>query len=108
MTDFPVPGLLVRAPKKKKWPLGKRTYSANRGNDITWWMGPVRYYAQVETMGEVVVPSSITMSDSSSFTVSFPSSGYSSGTQMKACVFYAYSNMNEYRSNPACQTFNIP
>ena len=99
--------LLFVQPKTRNFKYGGHNYKGNRGNDVTWWMGPVRYFAQVEDTSSHLI-STIEMSDSTSITVDFLSAGYSSGSTVKACAFYAFSKMPEYRSSPACQNFQIP
>jgi len=101
------PELMEIAPDKMQFPYGSRTFPGNRGNDITWWMGPVRYYVRIENASGGLVAVD-TMSESSNINITFNSTGYSSGTQMRACAFYAYSNITDVRSSVDCRPFILP
>ena len=103
---FYLPELLEIAPKTKRFYLGKNSWVGGRGNDVTWWMGPVRYYAQVENMSSTMLaPAEV--SAENTIEVTFDTGSYS-GNQVKVCAYYAYSYMPNVRSGYACQPVMVP
>jgi len=103
---FYLPEYLEVAPLLKEFPLGSKTYPGGRGNHVTWWMGPVRYYAYVESLANIPISSTI-LSEGNTIYVDVDNSKISGG-QVRVCSYYAFSNLTDIRSNTACQIITIP
>lgn len=103
--EYPDPLLFNVASKNKKFTYGSSSWSGARGNDVTWWMGPVRYYTSIKDPNGTTLFNSGEKFDST-YQISFSDIvGATEGQQLQACSYYAFSKMTDYRSNEVCSPF---